>query len=304
MDILADLPMTDMAIEQVAKAENTVLGIDIGGTHITAALVDMGKRAIIDGTHFRGHLDSKGTLENILSAWVQVIKQAAGGELLPKQQIGIAMPGPFDYENGISLMIGNAKYEALYGKNIKTLLAASLGIDEGNIRFINDAAAFLKGEWFAGAAVGYQHAIGITLGTGLGSTTLHHHDVVDADLWCTPFKESIAEDYISSRWFVKYYHSLTGLQVKGAKQIADIYPEDENAKLVFNEFADNLASFLAFFIEQSNPEIVVIGGNIMNGEKLFLPQLKQNLKQVGIELPIVRAKLSEDAAIIGAAALF
>jgi hypothetical protein len=44
---------------------------------------------------------------------------------------------------------------------------------------------------------------------------------------------------------------------------------------------------------------VLLGGNIMNNETYFLEQLKENLKKVGIGIPIVRSLLGEDAAIFG-----
>ncbi|HRP57404.1 hypothetical protein, partial [Agriterribacter sp.] len=65
--------------------------------------------------------------------------------------MGIAMPGPFDYEKGISYITGLHKYEYLYGLNVKELLAAELNIPLGNIRMMNDAAAYLAGELKAGA---------------------------------------------------------------------------------------------------------------------------------------------------------
>ena len=67
---------------------------------------------------------------------------------------------------------------------------------------MNDASCFLKGEVFGGAAKGYNHVIGITLGTGLGSATFKNGVVYDGDLYYTPFKESTAEDYLSTRWFI------------------------------------------------------------------------------------------------------
>jgi glucokinase len=71
-----------------------------------------------------------------------VLKKTIGGYNLNKLQIGFAMPGPFDYEKGISWLNGNAKYETLYGYDLKLLLAEHLGVYKENIYFINDAAAF------------------------------------------------------------------------------------------------------------------------------------------------------------------
>src|SRR5690606_19117275 len=78
------------------------------------------------------------------------------------------------------------------------------GVNGANIRFINDAAAFLQGEVFAGRQNGYPKVLGITLGTGLGSAVWEKgSNAMDADLWKTPYLESNAEEYLVTRWFVR-----------------------------------------------------------------------------------------------------
>ena len=70
--------------------------------------------------------------------------------LSPK--IGIAMPGPFDYENGICYIKGLDKYESLFNLNVKEMLAQQLNIERSDIYMMNDASCFLKGEVFGGVA--------------------------------------------------------------------------------------------------------------------------------------------------------
>ena len=79
------------------------------------------------------------------------------------------MPGPFDYEEGVSLITGLHKFESLYGLNVKELLAASLHIVPGMIQMNNDAICYLAGERKAGAVKDGSYVAGLTLGTGLGS---------------------------------------------------------------------------------------------------------------------------------------
>jgi glucokinase len=183
------------------------------------------------------------------------------------------------------------------------LLAEKMKINAGNIFFMNDAAAFLKGELFAGAGIGYKRAIGLTLGTGLGTSSFDGYSAKDANLWCSLFGDGIAEDYLSTRWFINRYKELTGKKMEGVKEIAELYQRDLNAAALFNEFAATLSDFLQAFITSENPEVIVIGGNIMQSEDLFIPLVKQQLHLRKIDVPIVRAKLGEDAAILGAAAL-
>jgi len=278
-----------------------VLGVDIGGSHITSALVDMHEKAIVKGSYQRKAVNAQATSEEVLKTWSSAILQSFGDGIVTTR-IGIAMPGPFDYENGISLMKDNNKYAALYGLNIKQLLAEKLNIAQSQISFINDAGAFIKGELFAGAGKGYQSAIGLTLGTGLGTATYKNGIGKDANLWCMPFKDGIAEDYISTKWFEATYFNLTGKQVQGVKALALQYDNDALVQSLFHQFAENLADFLSVFVQANNPDVIIIGGNIMNAETLFIPAVLNHLQKQGITVPIVRAKLGEDAAIIGAVA--
>lgn len=103
------------------------------------------------------------------------------------------MPGPFDYERGISLMKGMEKYDSLYGLDIREILSEKLNVPAAHIVFINDAAAFLGGELASGAAADFNRAIGVTLGTGLGSTSNCTGEVIDVNRAFAPFLESIAE---------------------------------------------------------------------------------------------------------------
>jgi glucokinase len=203
-------------------------------------------------------------------------------------------------------MDGNNKYAALFGLNVKILLSQKLGISVQQIRLMNDAAASLKGELYAGAAKDISTAIGFTLGTGLGSSTFDGTTVTDANFWCLPFKEGIAEDYLSTRWFVTRYEALSKQTVKGVKELAALYTINENVQLIFREFAASLSVFLIAFIhlQTFQPEIIVIGGNIMHCSHLFLPNVTALLQSKGYLVPIVQSQLGEEAAILGASSLF
>lgn len=285
-------------------AVHKTVGIDIGGTHITAALVDLEKGTLEADTLTREHVDAKGNKAAIIQKWAQVIKHAAGNVEADVLWIGIAMPGPFDYAAGISLMQNQDKYDALFGLNIKELLSEALKISTAKFKFMNDAACFLQGEAFGGAAKGASRAIGLTLGTGLGSAFYRNGMAEDAALWRAPFREGIAEDYLSVRWFLKRYFSLSGRKVNNVKSLVELLPSDAQVQTVFGEFGQNLGHFLLPYINSGKPEVVVIGGNIAQSMHLFKPALEHSLASEGINVPVKQALLGEEAAMIGAASLW
>jgi glucokinase len=277
------------------------LGIDIGGSHITAAVIDLESRSIIAGSTLRTAVDASLNAEEILNTWCALIDSVHSLVRGREAYIGIAMPGPFDYEQGISLIKDQPKFQNLYQVNIKNEIAKRLHVEPLNIRFINDAASFLQGEVFGGAARDQQKVIGLTLGTGLGASYCANGMAVDAALWDSPFKDGIAEDYLSTRWFVARYEALTGITVPGVKDLADLSSDEAVKRQIFQEFGKHLAEFLVPFLEQQQLETVVLGGNISNAHPLFMPALLEQLNLNSRAVVIKIAELKEDASLIGAA---
>jgi len=283
--------------------DSVVLGVDIGGSHLTAALV-MENFEFVVGSNTRIRVNSSGSAEEILNTWSTAINEIFKKYDVTEKRIGIALPGPFDYENGISLIKDLDKYEALYKLNVKELLGQQLNILPSKIRMMNDAACFLRGEVYHGAAKGYQHVIGITLGTGTG-TAIHHQGVTeDANLGPSPFMDSIADEFFSTRWFVRQYTERSGKTIHDVKSLSKLYAEDDSVKEIFSAFVKNFSIFLESFVKREKPELIVMGGNISQCADLFLPELRHALQSAGVTIPIVLAQLGEHAAILGAASLF
>ncbi|PXW17227.1 MULTISPECIES: ROK family protein [unclassified Chryseobacterium] len=275
-----------------------IVGIDIGGSHITLAQVDPEKREIISSTYVREHVDAFDKKEIIFSAWVSAIHKVAHNLVKEDLLIGIAMPGPFDYENGISLM-QQGKFIDIYQVNIKEELAKRLGISQEQIHFVNDAAAFMEGEVYGGCAQGFNRIFGVTLGTGLGTTFFNGELATDEDLWDSPFRGSISEDYLATRWFVNRYKEITGEEISGTKDLLD-KPKAIQTR-IFDEYADSFSEFIVKYVDHYKPEVLVIGGNIAKAYPYFEQRFIQNLTKNNINLQVKISAIFEDAAILGAA---
>lgn len=274
------------------------IGVDIGGSHITAAHVNATDFKVVKSSLIRTRVASMEGADVIIKAWVEALAPLilkADGEII---RIGIAMPGPFDYKKGISMMKGSKKYDSLYEMNVLEILAQKLDIPQDHILFRNDAEAFLHGELASGAVAGEKRAVGITLGTGLGSASNCQGETVDSDRAFIPFKDSVAEEYISTRWFSKRYLELTGKEIKNVESLL-ASGEQEIIAAIFEEFGENLAIFLNDFIRQEQPDVVVIGGNIAKTWDHFVPVVKKHLENKNIVLK--QSEMWEDAALVGAA---
>ena len=222
------------------------------------------------------------------------------------------MPGPFDYVNGICLIKGVPKYEKLYGTNVGVAISQALGLPQDiPVRFMNDASSFAVGEAWAGKAAYSSRSMAITLGTGLGSAFIADKipvvtgDMVP-DLGCVyhiSFRDGIADDYFSTRWFTKKYKERTGRESKGVKDIAEEAESDNRIRNIFIEFGASLAAFLSPYLIKFGADVLVLGGNISRAYDLFGPALEDEMKRQKCNTIPLLSELKEDAALLGSAYL-
>ncbi|PRD56163.1 ROK family protein [Sphingobacterium gobiense] len=281
-------------------SERKIIVVDIGGSHIAAGELDWDKREVRSGSQCRRSVDSHASADVIISSWANLLSDFIDEVNKDHVWVGIAMPGPFDYNEGISYINELNKYDALYGMNVKKELAQALGISPDHILFKNDAEAFLYGEVVHRGDLDEAKVVGITLGTGLGSAVYNHGVCRDVFRAITPMKHGIAEDYISSRWFKHRYSQLSGEQLESVEALAK--GQDPLKAQIFSEFATHLAFFLNDFIEEESASAVIIGGNIARCLDLFIDELRAKLKNKQVQL--YQSILWEDAALLGAGYLW
>ncbi len=294
--------------------KNFAIGADIGGSHISCAVIDLVNEIIVRESYSTVEVDNKASAEEILEGWCEAL-QATISPIGKKHLagLGFAMPGPFDYAQGIALFTPSvAKFEHLYGVNVADCLKIKLGLSpKTNVRFMNDAVSFAVGEAWMGKAKGFGRSVAITLGTGFGSAFIDHGiPVVEGDevpangyVYHLPFGDGIADEHFSTRWFIKRYAEKTGIFVSGVKEITSAAVSDPLAMEVFTEFGSNLGEFLLPVLSRFRAETLVIGGNITGAYHLFGDHFEQSLQRLGVKITVGLSELKEDAALIGSARL-
>ena len=293
--------------------KDIAIGVDIGGSHISCAAIDLSNHQIIAGSRAEHPVDNHAQAADIIQGWAAALRKTM--QTIDTQQlagIGFAMPGPFDYVNGIALFEGNEKFEQLYNVNVSRALREELQLEpDTSLRYINDATSFAIAEAWIGKAKGYDKVLALTLGTGFGSAFLKKSAPViegpevpkQGCVWHLPFKDGIADDYFSTRWFVRRYAEETGIAVAGVKEIAVQAASNAVAQQLFDEYGTNMGNCLSGWMKTFGVEVMVIGGNISGAIGLFGPALKSSLQQNGLQPDIYISELKEDAAIIGSARL-
>lgn len=277
-----------------------ILACDIGGTHITSAVVLAENWEIIPNTISREHLNSQGNAKSIFQSWSNSLSDSLhkfGDNTIT--EIGIAIPGPFDYEKGIALMKDQSKYDNIYGMDISKGVLRELNQKTFSIRYINDAAAFLQGEIFALGKNNEDKILGMTLGTGLGSAVWeNNHKAFDASLWDHQYLDSIFEEYLVTRWFSTRFEELSGHQENGLREIIEKHGDTDEIEQLFAEYGVHLKAFMTYFSTLHGSHKFIIGGNIVKAWERI------NKKHQFHEFDVTLGRYEEKAAIIGAASLF
>jgi glucokinase len=290
------------------------IGVDIGGSHVSCAACNITEKRYLLETFSECDLDNQATAEEIINIWSSTIQKTIDKVGLENVAgIGFAMPGPFDYANGIAMFKGNnKKYENIYGLNVPDALRRKMNLPENfPIRFINDATAFAIGEDWIGKACGSKRSMAITLGTGFGSAFLCDRlPVVSGNevpemgcVWYLPFGDGNADDYFSTRGFLNRYYEKTGVQLSGVKELARMADEQSDAKLLFDDFGSKLGQFLYPWMVKFGVEVLVIGGNISYAFPLFGESLQSYLDANEAGIRITVSELKESASMIGSAVL-
>ena len=278
-----------------------VLVYDVGGSHISAAVCR--REGYRLGTVERANLPEEQTsaafIDVLHSLGVKASEGASGVE-----GAEFAMPGPFDYEKGISWMEHKMQY--LYGVNVSEALAPRFGWKPEQVRFLNDAAAYLLGEVGAGAARGIKRVVCFTLGTGVGSGFAVDGRVVTegkgvppgGEIWNVPYEGGIVEDKISTRAIKAAYTNRTGQDREVASIAHYAIGGDPDAVAVFQEFGKTLGIAIKRLLVDFAPDVVVLGGGISRSAALFLDAVKGELKDSRIEVRV--AELGDNAPLAGA----
>ncbi|MGL5616290.1 MAG: ROK family protein [Sarcina sp.] len=275
------------------------VAIDVGGTFIKSAVIDSDGNILSKGILINESY-AKESKERIITNLIEIIEERINS-FKDKifSAIGIAFPGPFDYEKGISYIQGIDKYESIYGVNIKSLLLDYFKKNSKNtstdfqINFENDGVMFGLGEYLQSLKKD-ERIFTLCIGTGAGSAYIENGKIIKEKLknikngWIynVPYKGSIIDDYISSRGILKIANEkgIKGFVAEEISQLA--LGGDEKAKEVWEEFGENLREVLILVTKDFQPNKIVIGGQISKSYTLFIKCSESyfSKKQIPIEI--------------------
>ncbi|TPG38206.1 ROK family protein [Flavobacterium pectinovorum] len=290
------------------------VGLDIGGTHITAAIIDIIGMKVVDFSLHKESFDSNLPVEEVMTIWEKVIRTSIKKSKVENTTgLAICMPGPFDYTNGVCWIKGQSKYEHFYGLNVRDLFQDKLNLSSDfPVLFENDAVCFGKGEVFKDANNLSKKVMAITLGTGLGACFIDKGKSIstgnsvpkEGEIYDLPYKHGIAEDYVSARGLISSYFALSGKKLNNGLEIFNLAKAgDEMAIKVFGKMGEDLAAIVLPWLENFSADSFIIGGKIANASEFFLPVFIQKIKEAGSNVTVSVSTDNEIAALLGATSL-
>jgi glucokinase len=291
--------------------QSRVIGVDVGGTKILAAVVSrdgsLGARVERPSEH-----TSQDAFLDELDSMVEELQRAAPDA----QALGFGVPSRIDQRAGRALKSVNIPLE---GVDLRDRMRERHGVPVG---IDNDGNAAAIAEWQAGAARGAQHVVMLTLGTGVGGGLILDgkpyrgatgsgaelgHIVLDPNgPPCGCGGHGHLESFAAGPAADRVARSLYG---EGSKAHELVRRGQEGAGEAVEALAGigrYLGAGIASFVNVFEPEVVVVGGGFGVAGELLLGPAREVVAVEALEpgrdtVRIVQAELGTEAGVIGAA---
>lgn len=307
------------------------IGIDLGGTKILTALVEKANGSVIKFVKKKTKKDkgSKKIIKKLIESIEELLENIDVSSI---DSIGIGSAGQIDRENGI--IIGAPNLEC-YNLNIKEILSERFNLP---VFLGNDVEAAALGEKNFGAGKNCTDFVCIFVGTGIGSSIIKNnhimagatgtagefgHIIVDLNgRPCACGAHGCLEAY-ASRSAIET--RIEGALKKGRKScISDFLEEGKSitSKMIqksvekeddlviqcLTEASEYLSGGIASVINLINPELVILGGGLINAVDFFYQQTIKKARAKSLPVPaekikFKKAELGDFSGVVGAAFL-
>jgi glucokinase len=309
------------------------IGIDLGGTKIAAAAVDLSTGTVLGRrvVPTEAHEGPPAVLIRMAGVVEQVIA-AAGMEHSQIAGLGVGVPGVIDPARGETLLLPNL---ATGWRNVPAG-AEMERLTKIPTRLVNDARAFTLAEATLGAGKGAHTVIGVTLGTGIGGgIAIDGRIHLGIDMTAGEIGHMTIDPFgplcgCGNRGCLETYASGTAIAASGAYAVirgyttimGDLIDRDVNkltpetilraaeqgdavAKEILERSGTYLGVGLANIVTLMSPNAIVVGGGAARLGEWILGPARREIERRCFVTPLDRVRIVpavlNDAGIIGAA---
>ncbi|MFA6106643.1 MAG: ROK family protein [Patescibacteria group bacterium] len=275
------------------------IGVDIGGTNMRAVLFD-GEKVIADYEL----ATPKDNLEHfliMLKALVEPLIERAEADQAKIKGIGLGVAGVINQKD--RRVVKSPNLPIIDDSKLAFLLESKIKIPA---MIDNDANCFVRAEGTLGAGKKAKNVYGAVIGTGIGGGWWHEGKVYAGWHGGAGEPGHMIIDYKEGITLEEAYHKLT--QGNPAQLAEEAYRGDTLAEKVFSEIGHDLGVAFANIVNILDPEIIVIGGGVVESSDLFLKQAKKTMAKYVFspeakKIKIVKSELGNLSGAIGAALL-
>jgi len=281
------------------SSKNYTIGIDIGGTDMKAVLFDGEK--VIENSVLGTPKTSVDHLLVMAMALVNPLLEKAKENKIKIKGMGLSIAGAVNSKEGKVLVSPNIKI--LDNCKIASLFEKTFALET---KIDNDGHCFLRAEAGIGAGKKYANIYALTLGTSIGTAWWFNNEVYGG------FHGSageVAQNIINYSDRVKLETAYQKLTQNNPAQLAEeAYRGDVLAERVYEEIGDYIGITIANIINMIDPEIIIIGGGVIESSDLFLSRAKKTMREFiqnpeAKKIKILKSKIGKYAGAIGAALL-
>ncbi|GAB3838473.1 ROK family protein [Kribbella italica] len=293
-----------------------VAGVDIGGTKLVAALISADATIVVRAT---ATTPASNGPSAVLAAVTALVRQVSAGQDLAA--VGVGTAGVVDPDRGVIVGATNA-IDGWAGTNLGEELRAHLGVP---VRAVNDVSAFASAEHHYGAARGARDVIAVMVGTGVGGALIvngapvhgrnaaaghlgHLEAAAASGRACPCGRDGHLEAVASGPAMTAEFARRSGEEVRDLREVVRRADSgDLVARQVLAQGAAALGATLGGLVNTLDPDVIVLGGGVLDSGDVFSRPLADALS--GTLIPAVGApclrqsQLGADAVVIGAAAI-
>ena len=287
------------------------IGVDIGGTRTKLVLLEA-PGTVIEAREIDSDFVTAEAVVEVITMETAVWRQSNEGT---PPCLGLAVPGLVERDAGRVLWAPNLG--VLDNFSIAIALEVTTGL---HVEVDNDAHTFGLAEAHLGAAAGYDSAVCLTVGTGVGGAIIHGGTVWRGHGGLAGELGHLVLDPEASRFFEQEVGA--GAVVAEYRRLSENPTADVDAELVarFADSGDNaarqalalcgkrLGMGLAILVNLLNPQRIVIGGGVVGAGEWFLGPARiegerRAWAESWVQCEVVSAALGPMAGAIGAALL-
>lgn len=304
---------------ETAAAKRTLLALDIGGTKVGWALVEVAEPPIVvesGAIQTRAMEGGEAVASRIRELVVEILQTRGGVEGVAVASAGVVDPASGDIVSATNTMPGWG------GVRLGDILREATGLP---VEALNDVHAHGLGEAVLGAGRDHRTVLSMAVGTGIGGAIVedgevffgshdlaghigHIHHSFAPDMQCSCGRKGHIESFCSGSGITAWYRArrtASDPEANNGRELQDLADAGEELALdCFARSAYAVGECLGSLANSVDPSIIVLSGSMTRSGRIWWDALAEGYAASAMNavagLDLVKGSLGGDAPLLGA----